>query len=462
MNRHRFFAVLFILVFIARLCHVRVLWDEEGYPLAAAAELLHGKVVYRDFWFDKPPLVPLLHLAWGAQTGWPLRLAGAVYVVLCCWLLFRFARDLWGEREAKLAAALLAFFLTLWMPHAVMPLGPDLLLIGPHIAAVYLAWRGRPFWSGVCAGVGLLINVKAVFVILACALWQWRSAPLLLAGFATPGIAAGTWMAAVSALVPYWDQVWRWGVTYAADSVFENPLAEGVRRTAGWVWFHLAIVVGAFSYWISKRTPEHRRFALWVLISIAAIASGLRFFPRYYFHLLPVAVLAGSRGLAMLAPRRMATLLLLLLIPVGRFGPVYVLLALGQETKLPDLVLSLDSREAAKRVAGKPGDTLLVWGYRPDVFAYTHLPAGTPFLDSQPLTGVIADRHLVSSSPAAPELAAQNRARLLNYSPTFIVDGLGPINGDLAISRQPDLRDWLSRYKQTGNTDYSVIYRIQK
>jgi hypothetical protein len=42
------------------------------------------------------------------------------------------------------------------------------------------------------------------------------------------------------------------------------------------------------------------------------------------------------------------------------------------------------------------------------------------------------------------------------------VDGLGPLNGDLAISRTADLRDWLSRYKEAGRTEYSVIYRLQQ
>jgi len=90
--------------------------------------------------------------------------------------------------------------------------------------------------------------------------------------------------------------------------------------------------------------------------------------------------------------------------------------------------MHLDSREAVSklRAAARPGDTLLVWGYRPDIFAGTRMLAGTPFLDSQPLTGVIADRHLTDSRPSEPDLAARNRKLLTRYRPSFIVDVLVP------------------------------------
>jgi hypothetical protein len=120
-----------------------------------------------------------------------------------------------------------------------------------------------------------------------------------------------------------------------------------------------------------------------------------------------------------------------------------------------------DSRAAAaivKREA-RPNDTLLVWGYRPDVFAHARLRAGAPFLDSQPLTGVIADRHLRSSLPTDPGLGAVNRRILAGTSPTYIVDGLGPYNPDLAVTAYRDLQDWLAHYDVLAKTDHTIIYR---
>src|SRR6202521_472721 len=83
----------------ARLCHTGLLWEEEAYRTAAATQLLHAKGLYREVWFDKPPLLAYTYLLWGAQIGVPLRIAGAVFVFLCCWMAWRFARGLWSGPE---------------------------------------------------------------------------------------------------------------------------------------------------------------------------------------------------------------------------------------------------------------------------------------------------------------------------------------------------------------------------
>src|SRR6202162_5339159 len=93
-------ALLFLGLLAARLCHSGIVWVEEAYPTAAAIQLLHGKGLYTDVWFDKPPLSAFVYLLWGAHIGAPLRIAGAVFVLLCCWMIWRLARDPWGPREA--------------------------------------------------------------------------------------------------------------------------------------------------------------------------------------------------------------------------------------------------------------------------------------------------------------------------------------------------------------------------
>ena len=78
-----------------RFCHLDIVWVEEGYPTAAAIQLLNGKALYSQIWFDKPPLFPAVYLLWGGLTGLPLRLAGAVFVMACAWMIYRFA----GKRK---------------------------------------------------------------------------------------------------------------------------------------------------------------------------------------------------------------------------------------------------------------------------------------------------------------------------------------------------------------------------
>lgn len=432
-----------------RLCHSAVIWVEEAYPTAAAIQILYGKSLYRDIWFDKPPLLAYTYLLWGAQVGVPLRLAGAAFVFLCCLMAWKFARELWGPQEGLVAALLMGFFLTFGVPSAVMALAPDLLMILPHLAAVYLAWRGRAFLSGLAAGIAMLVNAKAIFLLAACALWTWRSAAWLLGGFALPNLAALAWFG-----WPYTQEVWRWGALYSEQTF---AFTTGVTRTLNWAGFHSSLVAGAaYAFWKEKRW----RMAIWLFLFLAAVAAGWRFFPRYYFQLLPVMALMAARGYVLLGRRRLV-LLLLLMIPLVRFGPRYVMLANDllhdRQTEWSDLLMNQDSRAAADRIDRE--GTLLVWGYRPDIFAYTRMPAGSRFLDSQPLTGVLADRHLTSSDVAAPELAARNRRELMQTRPTWIVDGLGPLNPALAITNYPDLRDWLAGYQEVGRTRYCTIYK---
>jgi len=446
-------ALLFAGIAIARLCHSGIVWVEEAYPTAAAIQILSGKMLYRDVWFDKPPLSALVFLLWDARIGVTLRIAGAAFVFACCWMLWRFARDLWGPREGLAAALLLGFFLTFGIPAAVMALAPDLLMVLPQVAAVYLAWRGRAFLSGLVAGIALLVNAKAFFVLAACLFFAWRGAGWMLAGFAAPNIVALIWFGR-----PYVDQVWRWGAMYSEQTF---GFAMGIVRTANWAGFQTALVVGAaVALWRESRWRW--KMTAWLLLSLAAVAVGWRFFPRYYFQLLPVMVLLAARGYTLLGRCRWV-MLALLLIPLVRFGPRYAMLANdlahGRESKWSDLALNQDSKAASDRIPH--AGTLLMWGYRPDIFAYTRMPAGSRFLDSQPLTGVLADRHLYSSEAFAPEWAARNRRELIASDPTWIVDGLGPLNPALAIANFSDLREWLAGYREVDRTQFTIIYKLK-
>lgn len=460
-----FFLLLFLGVLAARLCHSGILWAEEGLPTAAAGEMLRGKVLYRDLWFDKPPLLAAVYLLWAAHTGWLLRLAGALYVLGSSAVAWRFARDLWGRREAMWAAGLLAFFLTFEIPSAALPLAADLLMLLPHLAAVYFASRRRAFWSGVCAGIAFLVNAKGVFVAATCALWLFPAVIPLGIGFLIPNLAALGWLWPQGALLPYYEQVWVWGRLYAGGTFLPHPALDGTLRTLNWLGFHAAVVLAATWFWWKDPEARRWRWAVWAGLSFVGVILGWRFFPRYYFQLLPVVVLAGARGLVLL-PRRCAMVLTaLLLIPFIRFGPRYALLAAHQLRGGPipwvDVAMDQDSRAAARlaRAWSQPGDTLFVWGFRPELYPYSELPAATRFLDSQPLTGVPADRHLTQSKPYAEALTRANRSELARTSPTLILDGLGLYNPRLAITAYPDLQAWFSHYHEVARSSQTILYR---
>jgi hypothetical protein len=472
-NRRLFFLTLAGLVLATRLCHLGILWEGDSYPLAAAGQMLRGKALYREIWFDKPPLLAIGYLLFGAAPGWPLRVADTLYAVLACALAWRFARDLWGEREGIWAAALLGFFLCFDFPSAVIPLASDLLMLAPHLAAVYLAFRRRAFWSGVMAGVAFWINPKGVIVAAACAVWFPSGIPLMLAGFAASGAVILAWLAGTGAAAAYWDEVWRWGRIYAASPFVENPLRNGLVRTAGWMGFHAALVVGAVWFLMKKGSPPLLHgpvssrgsepgklpWIAWLLLASVGVAAGMRFFPRYYFLLLPVMVLIAARGFTTLGRRGEYLALLLVMVPLLRFAPGYVFAIRNAGWR--DTAMDRDSRAAAQLVRrlARPGDTLFVWGYRPELYTYTDLPAGTIYLDSQMLSGVPADRHLTQSEPVERESAATRREALARTDPTFVVDGLGPYNPRLAIDRYRDLSDWMAHYHPAGRTAETIVYQ---
>jgi hypothetical protein len=421
---------IFSVALASRILQTDVLWVEEAYPSAAALQIAFGKMPYRDFWFDKPPLFAYLYALWGGEPGLVLRLAGAVYVTLCAWLAARLARH-W------IAGGLLAFFLIFENPAAALVLGPDLLTLAPVMGAVLV--RDKPFAAGALMAVAFHCNVKAILFLPLVFSWQSAASFAILASpaFFIPG---------------YIEQVWRWGAVYARDTFIDDPLRTGAAKTAAWLGFHAALLIPA------ARAKWDRRLILWTLAAAACAAAGFRFFPRYYFHLLPPLAIAAAHGWPKLGRVQWAVIALLI-IPVVRYTPAYWR---GERSR--DLAMFRDARQAAEviREQAAPGDTIFTWGYRPEIDALARLPLGSRFLESQPLTCVFADRHLTMSRTNGEDKAcAERRLQLARSNPTFVVDGLGRYNPALAITAYPELADWLKRYRVVALTNGTMIYRIR-
>src|SRR4029453_7632854 len=103
----------------------------------------------------------------------------------------------------------------------------------------------------------------------------------------------------VGVLPDYWAQVWQWGMRYSRDTFLSNPVAEGLKRTTNWLGFHALLVIGVV-YYLTRRWSW--RIGAWGLLSMVAVTMGWRFFPRYYFQLLPFAAVVGAAGIAMMRP----------------------------------------------------------------------------------------------------------------------------------------------------------------
>jgi hypothetical protein len=452
-SRATWFWVLAVITLAClRLCHVRLLWSDEDYHLAAAIRIFHGQIPYRDFWYDKPPLAAFYYLLIGGYSGWPLRLLDSVYILLACFLVYRLA-------ASRLAAFLLAFSMAFYLPAAVIPFAPDALLIVPHLAAIYFATQRRALLSGTCCGIGLLINLKAAFILPVCALWLMGDLLLLAAGFAAPLFVAALALVLTGAWPGFYEQVWQWGILYSHGAPVPHPFQLGLTRVLNWFGFHAALLLGAVFFFL-RVEKDHWRFAAWIALSFAAVCFGNHFAPRYFLQVLPALVVVAARGFAR-KPSALPIAAALLLIPLIRFGPRYVTVALGRDPDWSDVALDRDSQQAAAiiRNLSHAGDTLFVWGYRPDIYVYTRRLSGSPFWDSQPLTGVPADRHLNESQNILGPSAARHRAEFVQSSPAFFVDGLGLLNPALDPRAFPEVRQWMLQYKLVARTRLCLIYR---
>ena len=432
-------------------------------------QLHDGKGLYRDLWCDKPPLTALFLNLFGRPQGWKLSLVEAFVAWSSCVCAYFAAREL-GERKAGLiAAALLGFFLTFYIPTAVIPIAPDFLMLTPHLAAIAFAFARKPWLAGFCAAVAFWINTKGVFVLVACLVIAPAEALPLLLGFAIPGIAAGIALFATGAWSGYVDQVWRWSFSYARNSPVANPWWNGVTRTLNWAGFHAALLLGSILYFRKRDNSRSIATALWIAISFVAVAQGLRFLPRYYFQLLAPLTIVAAIGYSR-APRRvwiLAAAAITLAIPLIRFGPEYAVLALdnfkGRAHHWSDLALDQDDQAIAAMVnaRAKKNDTLFVWGYRPGIYIYTHLDSPSIFWDSQPLTGVPADRHLTNVTPIDAAWAQKNRVQFGSARPTFLIDSLSAFNPALSMNRYPELHPLVAHYGLCAKTQLSTIYCLQ-
>jgi hypothetical protein len=462
--------VLIIAVACLRFAHVNLLWADEDYHLAAALNILHGKVPYRDFWYDKPPLAAFYYLLIGAHAGWLLRLLDAAYVLAACAIAYKLARNWWGEAEGVMAAFLVAFSLAFYIPPAVIAFAADALMLVPHLGAVYYAQRRSPLAAGACCAVAFFANPKAVFVLATCGLWLMPlEGAVMLAGFAVPVLLAYAAAKMSGAWAAYVEQVWHWGFLYTKGTPVEHPVQLGASRTSHWLAFHSAASLGAVYAFLKSPRSDQWKLAVWIVCSFAGVALGSRFAPHYFLQLVPPIALAGARGMVLAwrryGPRAVTAFGLLALIPFIRFAPRYAMLAADniahRDPRWTDVVMDLDSQKAAAQIRkmAHPGDTLMVWGYRPDIYVYTRLVSDGRFWDSQPLTGVAADRHLKGTTSIYGEAAVKNREAFSHTRPTFLVDGLGLMNPRLAPDKYPELRDWLAHYKLVTKTRLSLIYK---
>ena len=130
--------------FLLRIFYAKHLYQDDGLWFTAAEQILDGRALYREIYFDKPPALPLVYALLFKLFGAHLlviRLFTLFYSVAISVTLYLFGSRLYGKREGLLAAAMFAVFSTTYTTGHVQGLNTDFLMVLPYTVGAYLLTR---------------------------------------------------------------------------------------------------------------------------------------------------------------------------------------------------------------------------------------------------------------------------------------------------------------------------------
>ena len=269
----KLFAIIAVVSFLLRIFYAGHLYEDDGLWFAAAEEVLRGKALYREIYFDKPPGLPLVYALLFSLFGTHIlviRLFTILYVLAVSAVLYLFGTRLYNQRAGVLAAVMFAVFSTTHSLGHVQSLNTDGLMVLPYTAGAFLlicSRSGGPpnrallaLAGGALSGIAFQINPKGAFDLVFFAVWLiavclWESrarnhqpddaaAPGISSGFriftiATSGFALGSapflaYIAVSGSMSEYWRYVWDWGARYARYYPAGAVASSAVRFTAGY------------------------------------------------------------------------------------------------------------------------------------------------------------------------------------------------------------------------------------
>lgn len=349
-----FFLALLGLSFLLRIFYSNYLFEDDGLWFTAAEEIIRGKALYSEIYFDKPPVLPLLYALlfkmFGAQII-VIRVFTIFYSVAVAWMIYRFGAYLYGRREGLIAAAFFTVFSTTYLTGHMQGLNTDFLMTLPYTAGAFVFVRSckdlSDKWSaligGVFVGIAFQINPKAVFDLAffgAVLLYSYYVAyrnratyhaepqsrrviglfALSITGFIAGSIPFLIYIAATRSFSAYWTDVWVWGSRYASYFPTRTIASSALTYISGYFALNSTLLVTlilvialAIKNVINRRRNrgnDDERPALeimsdavallWFAASIVGLMMGGRFYGHYFFQILPALCLIGGRGINVL------------------------------------------------------------------------------------------------------------------------------------------------------------------
>jgi 4-amino-4-deoxy-L-arabinose transferase-like glycosyltransferase len=315
------FAIFVVVAFLLRIFYAGHLYQDDGLWFTAGEELLRGKALYREIYFDKPPVLPLLYALLFKLFGdyiLTIRLFTIFYSVAVGFALYRFAGFLYGKRIGLFAAAMFVFFSTTYLTGHFQGLNTDFLMTFPYTLSVY--WFVRSGFdtqaskakcmayalvAGVATGIAFQTNPKALFNLLffaLCSLFFIRNpgfSPvpqsairnpqlqttvyrLLLvgAGFVLGVLPFWIYLAATHSIAEYRISVWDWGAKYAAYFSLTDTLLAALRQSVGYFTLNNTLMIGLLFVVMTVFKRLNRRYKNRHAVQVVAGTDlvALRFF----------------------------------------------------------------------------------------------------------------------------------------------------------------------------------------
>jgi 4-amino-4-deoxy-L-arabinose transferase-like glycosyltransferase len=386
--------------------------DEAEYAVAADA-LNHDWLPGVDLLGStKPPAIAFLFNLLFHSCGHSLavlHVAHLVMMILLGWLVMELAAVLWGK-PALIPAAL--FF---WIISSSYSIPSETLALnvespGTLLAclSVLLAWRYPQSWaafaaSGIAFGAAVMFRQSLAFFFLpvVAGTWllsarRWQNILIIIGGAVLSWLPVIWIYAAAGGLAWVWDSWVRYPFTYASDVGFAGFFQAGFMTGMEFVLqlpVAVAMAVGGAILLCRARRERSTVLMAWLLLtSVLAVCSGSRFFGHYWIQIFPVLSLLAVPAWLMLSQGR-KQLKWLLALAVG-VGAIIALLhfpawhtwdrnapprgqdmyCLGKEN------LQVSVGQFAREHT-RPDETIVVWGYCPQIYWYAQrLPGVRDYL----------------------------------------------------------------------------------
>ncbi|NDJ63007.1 MAG: hypothetical protein GYB67_17945 [Chloroflexi bacterium] len=474
---------------------------DQGEFATIGRGLLHGRAPYADLWNPKPPAVFVVYAAAMAlfgQTAAALRLIDLLILPICLaavyWIGWRAA----SHRAGLLAALTFGLFYfteTFWTltQNDGIALLPMTLAVVCAVRAAESPRRsaGWAFVAGILCALTIWFKypfalfVGAVALIYGLIRRDLTRRPLLIDGaaFAAGGLLIGgggaLWLLSLGA----WDALIESArVTSAYTALGFNPpdFSAAMTTAVGFRWAHWGLLFALLPFALILAIRRQGRLTgplwagIWVWL-IAGLAIMLVQAKGYDYHWLPMlpplSLLAAgtlSAALDRLPPRRaliaarMTGAALLLILAAGIWPRVWPYLTGAQDQAAyyagfvagefqADESLAVTDFLRARVV---PGDSLYIWGFRPEIYYLSGLNPATRFIFQFPLVGAWYP----------PQWRAENVEVLWAALPPYVlvlqVDYMPWVTGSDAdsntlLQRYTELNNWLifnyERDTQIGN-----------